>query len=278
MGAVIKAILLDTISDVAKIIPFLFVTYLVLEWMEHETGKKFEHFLEGHRKIAPLAGALFGIVPECGFSSAASSLYATGVISAGTLAAVYLSTSDEMLPLMISSHAPADKILPLLAVKVITAIIAGYLADLFSRHSNIDVESFCQREHCDCEHGVLHSAIMHTLTITIWLFVITLLLNGAVDLIGMDTLRAFVSRYPSRSVLVCTLIGMIPNCASSLLLTQMYLDQMIPFAAVAAGLLANAGVGMMVLFRVNPNMKNNFRIVGYVWAVSFVTGLILHLF
>ena len=119
---------------------------------------------------------------------------------------------------------------------------------------------------------------MHTLTITIWLFVITLLLNGAVDLIGMDTLRAFISRYPSRSVLVCTLIGMIPNCASSLLLTQMYLDQMIPFAAVAAGLLANAGVGMMVLFRVNPNMKNNFRIVGYVWAVSFVTGIILHLF
>ena len=272
-------ILLDTLMDVARLIPFLFATYLFLEWMEHQTGNKMEHFLEHHRKAAPLAGALFGIVPECGFSTAASSLYTTGVISAGTLIAVYLSTSDEMLPILISARAGFDVIGPILAVKVVTALIAGYIADFFFRHTVTDIDSFCEREHCDCEHeSIWKAALEHTLKITIWLFVITLLMNTLMTLIGTDTLRAFVTSHPTSAVLSSTLIGMIPSCASSVLLSTLYLEQVISFPAVCAGLLANAGVGMMVLFRVNPNMKNNLKIVSYTWAASFLAGIILELF
>lgn len=271
-------LLTDAFLDTVKIVPFLFITYTVLEWMEHETGKKFEHFLENHRKIAPLAGSVFGLIPECGFCSAASSLYTTGVVSAGTLAAVYLASSDEMLPVMISSQAGMDKIGPILIVKLIVAVLAGYLADYYSKHTAIDVEEFCEREHCDCSHGILISALKHTLTITIWLFVIGLLLNTAIECIGMDTLRIFLLKYPKASIFLCTLTGLIPNCASSVLLTQLYLENLLSFPAVCAGLLVNSGIGMLVLFRVNPNTKDNLKIVGYVTAVSLITGCILNLF
>lgn len=271
-------LILDAAVDTLKIVPFLFMTYLALEWMEHETGKKFEHVLEHHRRIAPLAGSLFGLIPECGLCTAASSLYTTGVITAGTLSAVYLSSSDEMLPVMLSSNAGFSKIGPILLVKAIVALLAGYLADVFSKHSQIDVETFCEREHCDCSHGILHSALSHTLTITIWLFAISFLLNAGIAWIGLDTIRKFLLQYPRLSILFCTLTGLIPNCASSVLLTQLYLDSLLSFPAVCAGLLANSGIGMLILFRVNPNKKNNFKIVGYVTAVSLLAGLILNLF
>jgi hypothetical protein len=276
--AVIQEVLLDTITDTARILPFLFLTYLLMEWMEHETGNKMIRFLENHRKTAPLAGALFGLVPECGFSSAASSLYTTGVISGGALASVYLSTSDEMLPLLLSSGAGAGVILPILAVKFIVALIAGFAADHFAEHKKTDIESFCEREHCDCEDGILKSAVMHTLKITVWLLAVTFLINLIMDSSGNEVMRTLIVGHPAVSVLTCTLLGMIPSCASSILLTTLYMEKVISFAAVCAGLLANAGVGMMVLFRVNPNMKHNIKIVMYVWAVSFVTGLILNLF
>lgn len=273
-------VILDTLNDVIRLIPFLFLTYLLLEWMEHQTSGKMEKFLERHQKAAPLAGSLFGIIPECGFSSAASSLYATGIISMGTLCAVYLSTSDEMLPVLISSHASASKILPILAVKIIVACIAGYLADFLfqKKKKKMDIGSFCRQEHCECEEGILKPALVHTGKITVWLLAVTFLLNLVTWWIGMDTIRAFVLDHASQSVLMGTLVGMIPSCASSVLLSQLYLDQILPFAAVCAGLLANAGVGMTVLFRVNRNQKENFRIVLYVWAVSLVSGLILQIF
>lgn len=275
----LKEILLDTLIDVARLIPFLFLTYLFLEWMEHQTGNQMEHFLEHHRKAAPLAGALFGIVPECGFSTAASSLYTTGVISAGTLIAVYLSTSDEMLPILISAQAGMDKIAPILLVKVIVALIAGYTADFFSKHEMTHIDTFCEQEHCDCEHeSIWKAALEHTLKIAVWLLVITFLMNSFMEIIGTDTLSAFVTAHPTSAVLTSTLIGMIPSCASSVLLSTLYLNNVIGIPAVCAGLLANAGVGMMVLFRVNPNMKNNLKIIGYTWASAFIAGLILEIF
>lgn len=273
--ATVMDVLLDTLLDILKLLPFLFLTYLLLEWMESETEHRFEHMLESHRSLAPLSGTLLGLVPSCGFSSAASSLYATGVISGGTLAAVYLSTSDEMIPIMISQHADFAKVWPVLAVKVIFGLTAGYALDFFSRRRKIDVGSFCEREHDDHSHGILHSAVMHTLQIAAWLFAITLLFNGLVEIIGEETLRGFVAMYPNKSVLVCTLIGMIPSCASSIILSTMYLEGIISFAAVCAGLLANAGAGIMVLFRVNPKLKDNLAIIFYVWIVSAAAGLIL---
>lgn len=265
-----------SLLDVVRILPFLFLTYLFLEWLEHKAGSKMEHYLEEHSKLGVLVGSVFGLVPECGFSSAASSLYTTRVISAGALISVYLSTSDEMLPILISNNASFDVIGPILLVKVIVALIAGFVADaFFFKKKPIDIEHFCEEEHCHCEDSILTSAIKHTLTISFWLFVIILALNLIIHAIGLETLKAFILNHPTQSVLTCTLIGMIPSCASSVMLSTLYLDHVISFASVCAGLLANAGVGMMILFRVNHNMKENFKIVGYVSLVSLLTGLLL---
>ncbi len=270
-------ILLDTFEDVLKIVPFLFCIYLILEWMEQEAGHKMEHFLEKHRKINPLAGTLFGLLPSCGFAGAASSLYATGVISAGTLVAVYLASSDEMMSIMISKQAPLSLMLPILGIKLIVGIIAGYLLDTLSRHRAINVQEFCEAEHDDHSHGILYSSIMHTIEVAIWLFIITFLFNGFVEWIGQDTLYQFIVNHPNKSVLVSSLVGMIPSCASSILLTTMYIEGVITFPAVCAGLLVNAGSGMMILFRVNRNMKDNLMILFVTWFFGLASGFILDL-
>lgn len=277
MVEILKDILIDTVIDVLKIIPYLFVIYLLLEWMEQETGHKMERFLEKHRRMNPLAGTLFGLLPSCGFASAASSLYATGVISAGTLIAVYLASSDEMLSIMISMKAPFSKIWPILLVKLIVGLIAGYTLDTFSRHRMIDVDAFCRQEHDDHAHGILHSACKHTLEVTIWLLIITFLFNGFVEWIGEDTLYTFVTNHPNQSVVVSTIVGMIPSCASSILLTTMYMDGVISFASICAGLLVNAGTGMMVLWRVNKNYRDNLKILLMTWIFGLVSGFIIDL-
>lgn len=277
MAVILKDILIDTFIDVLKIIPYLFVIYLLLEWMEQEAGHKMEHFLEKHRRLNPLAGTLFGLLPSCGFASAASSLYATGVISAGTLVAVYLSSSDEMLSIMLSMKAPVSKIWPILLVKLIVGLIAGYSLDAFSKHRTIDVNAFCEQEHDDHSHGILHSALKHTLEVTLWLLIITFLFNGFVEWIGEDTLYAFVTDHPNQSVIVSTIVGMIPSCASSILLTTMYMDGVISFASVCAGLLVNAGTGMMVLWRVSRNYKDNLKILMMTWIFGLISGFIIDL-
>ena len=273
---IITDILIDSALDVARLLPFLFATYVLMEWMEHATDGKFEAFLEKHRRFAPVFGSLFGLVPECGFSSAASSLYTTGVISAGTLIAVFLSTSDEMIPILISRQTDPAVIFRILGVKFIVACIAGMAADRFSIHRKADIESFCERENCECDDGILKSAFRHTLKIAFWLFVVTVLINGFMELFGEEAIRAFLSANRGSEIISCTLAGLIPSCASSVLLTSLYLDHVISFAGVIAGLLANAGVGIMVLFRVNPDWKNNLLIVGYITAVSMLAGFILH--
>lgn len=275
----IQEVLLDSLLDTVKLIPFLFLVYLFLEWLEHETTGKMEQFLQAHKPVAPIVGSFLGLLPECGVSTAASSLYTTGVISVGTLIAIFLSTSDEMLPIMISAQAPVSKFLPILLVKVIVSILAGLLVDHFMKPKKIDIDDFCEREHCDCEHeNIFKAAFMHTLKITIWLFAITLLFNTIVELIGLETIASFIKSHKALSIVTCTLVGLIPSCASSILLSTLYLEGVIPFAAICAGLLVNAGVGQMVLFRVNPNHKENFMILGYTILVSLLTGTILSLF
>lgn len=272
-------VLIDSILDVAKLLPFLFLTYLFMEWMEHNTSEKMEQYLEKNQRLAPLAGALFGLLPECGFSTAASNLYATGIISAGTLIAVFLSTSDEMLPLMVSQRASLQIILPILLVKFVVAVVAGYIAERFVKHNHPHIDDFCEREHCDCENeSVVKAAFEHTLKIAIWLFVVTLILNGLMAWFGESFLASLVTMHPHASILTCILIGLIPNCASSILLTTLYLEHAISFAAVCAGLLVNAGVGLMVLFRVNPNWKDNLKICAYLIVVAYCTGTILSFF
>lgn len=276
MGILID-LLIDTVADTLKIVPFLFLAYLLLEWLEQEHEHKLEQMLERHRRLAPAVGACLALFPSCGFSGASSSLYTTGVISLGTLMAVYLSTSDEMLPIMISSGASWKTILPILFVKLIAAFFFGYVIDFAIPKKKINVDELCEREHDDHSHGILHSVILHTAHVAVWLFVITFLFNGIIELIGENTLRSFIASYPNRSVLVCGLVGMIPSCASSVLLSTMYMEGVITFASVCTGLLANAGTGIMILWRVNPDKKDNMKIMLILWGCSFLFGWLLNL-
>ena len=247
MGGLMIDVLIDTLLDLTKIVPFLFVIYLFLEWMENQAGHKMERFLERHRRLNPLAGTLFGLLPSCGFATAASSLYATGVISAGTLVAIFLASSDEMLSIMLGMQADLSLIAPVLGVKLVVGLIAGYGFDLLSKHRTINVDEFCQREHDDHSHGILYSACLHTLQVSLWLMVTIFVINGIVGMIGEDIIRSFILDHSSQSVLFCGLTGLIPSCASSIILTTMYVDGVIPFSAVCAGLLVNAGTGMIML-------------------------------
>ncbi len=270
-------ILLDTILDIVKLLPFLFLTYLFLEWLEKQTDKKFENILKKHERLSVIYGSILGLLPSCGFSTVASSLYATNVISAGVLVAVFLSTSDEMLALMISSGASLSTYLPILLVKVIVAIPAGLILHSFTKRKEINIDEFCEREHDDHSHGILYSAILHTIKVVLWLFIITLLLNSIVELIGIEEIEAFVRANNKASIIICTLLGIIPNCASSIILSTLYLESIISFPAVCAGLLANAGTGLIVLFKVNPKLKDNLLIILYIMIVAIISGFILQI-
>ena len=278
MGEFLIELLLDTLLDLSRIVPFLFVIYLFLEWMENQTEHRMERFLEKHRRINPLAGTLFGLLPSCGFATAASSLYATGVISAGTLVAVFLASSDEMLSIMLGMQADFSVIAPILGVKLVVGLIAGYGFDLLSKHRTINVDEFCQREHDDHSHGILYSACLHTLQVSLWLMVTIFVINGIVGMIGEDIIRSFILDHSSQSVLFCGLTGLIPSCASSIILTTMYVDGVIPFSAVCAGLLVNAGTGMIMLYRVNPDFKDNTKILIATLVCGLVAGFILQIF
>ena len=278
MGEFLIELLLDTLLDLSRIVPFLFVIYLFLEWMENQTERRMERFLERHRRINPLAGTLFGLLPSCGFATAASSLYATGVISAGTLVAVFLASSDEMLSIMLGMQADFSVIAPILGVKLVVGLIAGYGFDLLSKHRTINVDEFCQREHDDHSHGILYSACLHTLQVSLWLMVTIFVINGIVGMIGEDIIRSFILDHSSQSVLFCGLTGLIPSCASSIILTTMYVDGVIPFSAVCAGLLVNAGTGMIMLYRVNPDFKDNTKILLATLVCGLAAGFVLQIF
>lgn len=271
-------ILLDTVMDTLKIIPFLLLTYLFIEWIESQTDKKFEAQLQKQDKLSVLYGSVLGLFPSCGFSNAASSLYATGVISAGVLAAVFLSTSDEMLAIMISKGASFSLYAPILLVKLIVSLIAGYLLHFAVQKKDIAIEEFCEREHDDHQHGILYSAGLHTIQVVLWLFVITFILNYIIESIGLDTIQAIVANNPRFSIFLAALVGMIPSCGSSIVLSTMFYESVITFPTVCAGLLANAGTGIIVLFRVNPNWKDNLKILLYILVVAIISGFVLQLF
>ncbi len=273
MGGLID-ILIDAFLDTCKLAPFLFITYLFLEWLEHKHDHRIESFLTSHLHAAPLVASLFGLVPECGFSAAASSLYATGVISVGTLVAVFLSTSDEMLPIMIASKAPVNTMLFILLIKVIVAILAGYLLDYLTHYKKTEIHDSYHEEHEENE-SLLTSAIKRTLQISLWMFIITILMELLLDTIGYETIQKYMLN-SNVSILISTIIGIIPSCASSITLTTLYMDGIIGIGELSAGLLINSGVGLAVLFQTNKNkMKNNLGILFYLFIVSIIAGVLI---
>lgn len=278
-----REVLLDTVMDSVKLVPFLFLTYFVMEWMEHHTGEKLQKGIRSAGKSGPLWGAVLGIMPQCGFSAAASSLYAGRVITLGTLIAIYLSTSDEMLPIMISEAVGITMILKVLATKAVIGMITGFGIDLAwhlllkHRDADMDIHKICEQEHCHCQGGVLGSTVKHTLQIFIYIFLISLLINGLIQLVGEHTLTGFFSTVPVLEEFMAGLIGLIPNCASSVVITQLYLQNVISGGAMLSGLLVNAGVGVLVLFRLNKNRKENLAVIGILYAAGVLWGIVAEL-
>ena len=282
--------LLDAVLDSIKILPFLFVTYLIMEYLESHTEDRVRDLVKRAGWMGPFWGSLLGAVPQCGFSAAASNLYAGRAISLGTLIAIFLSTSDEMLPIMISESVPVTKMMKLLLVKLIIGILCGFVIDGFchirsSRKTgqpedgeDFLIERLCEKEHCQCENGsIISSALKHTLHIILFVFAITVVLNLAFLFLGEERLTAVISSRPVSGMFLSALIGLIPNCGASVLLTQMYLHGVLPASHLIAGLLDGAGVGLLILFRVNPDQKENLHISLLLYLLAVVFGMLIHL-
>lgn len=276
-------ILLDSFLDSIKLLPFLFLTYLFMEFLEHNTGNAISRRIETGGKFGPLWGGLLGVIPQCGFSTAASSLFSGRVITVGTLLAVYLSTSDEMLPIMISNAVPVMTILRILGVKALIGIVSGFFIDYFytgimkKQRNKVDIHKVCQGEHCHCEQGIVISAFMHTIKIFVYVLLISVGLNIMIGVIGENTLANLFSGVPVIGELIAALIGLIPNCASSVIITQLYLERIISAGAMMAGLLVNAGVGLLVLFRLNRDRRQNAVIVAVLYGLGVFWGIFIEL-
>ena len=274
-------ILLDAIIDSVKILPFLFITYLIMEYIEHKMSEKSKTTIKKAGKWGPLLGSTVGIIPQCGFSASATNLYSARVISLGTLISVYLSTSDEMIPVFISEKVPILTLVKILAIKFVIGIIFGFIIDFILRIKNKEkqeekIEEICEHEHCHCdENGIFKSAIKHTLNILIYIFVITLIINLIVEWVGEDNIATFVGNHAILGPAISSLIGLIPNCAASVIITNLYIQNIISGASLIAGLLTGAGVGLIILFRTNKNIKENVAIVGLLYAIGVISGIVL---
>lgn len=345
----IMELFLDSIADgfldSVKLMPFLFVTYLLMEWIEKKTEEKQKKYVESAGVFGPLAGGVLGIVPQCGFSCVAANLYSGGVITVGVVLAVFMSTSDEMLPILISHTVNAGAIVRILITKMCIAVLTGYAVDIVNKyirrrylckkktgesaahnkkhtkkqdiasqdtkdqdkkkqdaenpyvknqhmesqhthshsHAHTDdgekhIHTICEQEHCNCEDGIWLSALKHTVKITIFIFVVSVVLNIIIGLTGEDTIGKILGDIPVLGEAMAALVGLIPNCASSVIITELYLDGMLNAGAMMSGLLVSAGVGLLVLFRMNRHrLKENLMVVGTLYVASVCWGILINL-
>lgn len=274
----------EALSDGAKLLPFLLITYLAMEYLEHKTSQKTELLLQKSGRWGFAFGGVFGAVPQCGFSAAASNLYAGRIITLGTLLAVFLSTSDEMLPILISEHAALPLIIKILLLKAAIGMAAGALADLWVRRrtgnqkEELRIEQICGHQHCRCGEGnIFRSAFLHTVQIFAFILLVSFLLNLLIEWIGEAAIAAFLSSKPVLGPALAGIVGLIPNCASSVVLTKLYLEGVLGAGAMLSGLLSGTGVGLLVLFRVNDDLKENVKIALLLYAIGALTGIIMEL-
>ncbi len=278
-----KEVVIDTIVDSIKLLPFLFLTYLIMEYMEHKTGEKAKNIIQKSGKFGPFLGSILGIFPQCGFSAAAANLYAGKIITLGTLLAIFLSTSDEMIPVLISEATPISSILQILGIKLVVGMLAGFAIDFLgnlkkkTREEEVQekIGHICEQEHCHCEEGILKSSIQHTFHIFFFIFVISFLINGIIYWIGEESLSNFILNMPIVGPILAGFLGLIPNCAGSVILTQLYLEQVISFGSMIGGLLVGSGIGILILFRVNKNIKENLKILAILYVIGVISGIFL---
>lgn len=276
----------DAVFDGVRLLPFLFLTYLVMEYLEHYTGEKTAQAIQRAGRFGPFFGALLGLLPQCGFSAAAAGLYAGRVITTGTLLAVFLATSDEMLPILISEGAPASMVFLILTVKFLLGMVFGFLVDLGSRRRGRRAKDGgpassgartcgCGEVSCGCRQGIFSAAFFHTLQVFFFLFLVTLVLNGAIVWLGEESLQGFWFSRPVIGELLAALLGLLPNCAASVAITRFYLAGAMSAGAMTAGLLSGAGIGLLVLFRTNRDPRQNGKILGLLYVLSVIGGLLV---
>lgn len=274
----------DSLLDTLKLLPFLFLTYILMEYLEHRAGGSAEKFLKRSGQFGSLIGSALGILPQCGFSSAAAGLYSARVISVGTLIAVFLSTSDEMVPIFIV-NGNITLILKVLAVKFVIALVAGLAIDLILKAiykkkgitPEPNIEELCERDNCHCKHDILKSALVHTGKVTLFIFILSFVLNFLVYFVGESNIALLILNKPVIANILAAIVGLIPNCASSVVISELFLDGMLSAGALISGLLVNSGVALAVLFRTNRPRKNTLAIVGMLLAISIVAGIVIDL-
>lgn len=278
-------IIWHSLLDSIKLIPFLFLTYLLMEYLEHRSGDIAERVLKKSGQYGALIGSSLGLLPQCGFSSAAAGLYSARVISLGTLISVFLSTSDEMLPIFISHSISLEIIIKILLVKLVIALVAGIGVDLIINalykkkaiKQESKIEEFCEREDCHCHHGIVKPALIHTLKIGAFIFFFTFLLNVIIHMVGEENIAHLISNKPFLANVLSALVGLIPNCASSVIISELYVDGILTAGTMLSGLLANSGVALAVLFRTNRPKKSNLIIVLIIFVISVLSGLTIDL-
>ena len=359
MGLLID-ILFDAGKDTLSLVPFLLVTYLALETLEHVAGNRVNGAIKRAGAAGPVVGSLLGMVPQCGFSAMAATLYAGRVVTLGTLVAVFLSTSDEMLPLLLAEQVPVQTMAMLLASKALIALVTGFIVDAAIRglrrnarahaairrtvlgttvnpahvncahddHSGGDIidevaeagvsadhiHELCERDHCGCdededehEHGhghghdhghegdhehhhghghshshegtpvlsIIRSAISHTVQVSVFIFLVTLVLVAVLETFGESAIEQFLRGNETLAVLGSALVGLIPNCSASVVITQLYLEGALQLAPMLAGTLISAGVGYLVLFRTNRSARENVLFLIMMYVIGAGWGLIL---
>lgn len=276
----LKDIILDTLLDVFKLVPFLFFTFLLMELLEHKMKNKSKQIIKKSGKLSPLIGSFLGAFPQCGFSVAATNLYATRVISIGTLIAIYLSTSDEMLPVLLSKRVPFSLVVSLILIKIIVGATFGFLIDFIYRKTKNNIytiSDFCIENHCHCNHGIVKSAFHHTVNIILFIAFLSFLLNIGFEYLGHDIISKILMKDSLLGPFLSSLIGLVPNCGSSVIITNLYLNQTISFGSFIAGLLTGSGVAIMVLFKVNKSMKDNVQILFILYFIGATIGLVIDL-
>ena len=275
-------ILKDALLDTLKLIPLLFISYLLMEYAENKMDIANKKITEN--KFSIVIASLLGAVPQCGFSASASGFYAGGLISCGTLIAVYLSSSDEMLPILLSEGVPFKTIMQVLLIKIAAGIFFGYIIDCIvsmkkdQKQNTHEIHELCKTDHCHChEKNIFYSAMVHTVNISVFIAVINIALNLILSYAGLDAPASLSLTKPFISEALFPLIGLIPNCASSIFITELYISEVINAPAMISGLLANSGVGLLVLFKQNKNLKENIIITFGLYFISVAVGVTLEI-
>ncbi len=281
-GAFVDEVLLHGILDTLKLVGFLFLTYLLMEFIEHRASDKVRHVMKKAGVCGPLVGGTMGAVPQCGFSAVASNLYTGRVVTLGTLVAVFLSTSDEMIPVLASSGVSAVAILLIVVYKILVGVAVGFAVDGVLRligksKREIDIDQICEADDCHCEKGILRSALHHTLTVSLFVLICTIAIGALYFFVGEENLSRIMVDIPFVSHLICSVIGLVPNCAASVVLAKFAVSGFISTGAMISGLLTGAGAGILVLFRMNKSLRDNLVIVGILVGAGVVFGMIADL-